>query len=257
MVIEAIHAFTDNFIWALRDGADVVVVDPGDAEPVLQYLANHQARLKGVLITHKHGDHIGGLAQLCAAFPGMPVYGPENEPIAALTQRLRGGEWVPVLSMRFKVMAVPGHTEGHIAYFCETPTPLLFCGDTMFSVGCGRIFSGTAAQLHASLQSLCGLPVQTKVYCAHEYTLDNIGFAKWVEPENPALLAREEQAHQQISEGKNTVPSLLADELACNPFLRLDQGAVIASIEAHAGRSMIDDADAFTSLRHWKDSEYD
>lgn len=260
MKIEPIHAFSDNFIWALRnESGDVVVVDPGDATPVLAYLAAHEASLSAVLITHKHPDHVGGLAQLIAHDPGLPVYGPAGEPIGALTVRLGDGDVVelPQWGLHFEVLAVPGHTEAHIAYYRRGPDPLLFCGDTVFSVGCGRVFSGTHAQLHQSLQRIAALPPQTRLYCAHEYTLDNIGFAKWVEPANTALHQREEQAHAQLDAGADTVPVTLATELACNPFLRVHAPTVIDTVQRYAGRPMRNAEDTFTTLRGWKDREYD
>lgn len=262
MRITPIHAFTDNFIWLLQgeDPRHGVVVDPGDAAPVLAFFTVQGIQLDAILVTHKHGDHIGGIDRLLQQFPGIPVYGPAHEPIGQVTERLREGDRVhpPGLGIDFAVMDVPGHTEGHIAYFAENDEyPVLFCGDTLFSVGCGRVFSGTHEQLHDALMRFSRLPDQTRVYCAHEYTLDNIGFAKWVEPDNASLLHREQQAHQLIDAGQDTVPSTLAQEKACNPFLRIHEENVIAAAEQHAGRAMLDSRDTFRTLRTWKDTEYD
>ena len=284
--IRPIHAFSDNFIWLLSnpDNRQAAVVDPGDAAPVLNALREQGLTLSAILITHKHSDHVGGITELLSAWPGIPVYGPAGEPISQLSHRLREGDQVdlPGLNARFEVLEIPGHTEGHIAYYRaggqsqpgqpnqpNQPNQLvqsdaqpgsdgtLFCGDTLFSVGCGRVFSGSFDQLHDSLMRINALPGSTQCYCAHEYTLDNIGFAKWVEPNNPALAAREQHCHALLSAGHNSVPMLLADEQACNPFLRLQQADVIAAAERHAGRPMRDSRDSFHTLRSWKDSEYD
>lgn len=256
--IEAIHAFSDNFIWMLkpRDGGPVTVVDPGDAAPVLARLQTLQRPLGAVLVTHKHGDHVGGIARLLQAYPNAEVYGPANEPIASLTRRLGNDERVtlPGDKQPFQVIAVPGHTEGHIAY--HRPGQL-FCGDTLFSVGCGRVFSGSFEQLHDALLTIAALPDDTQVYCAHEYTLDNIGFAKWVEPDNPDLIAREQACHQLLDDGKDTVPTTLAIEKSCNPFLRFRHPRVVQAVERHYGRPMADSHDCFRCLRQWKDREYD
>jgi hydroxyacylglutathione hydrolase len=260
--IRPIHAFSDNFIWLLRDegGQRCAVVDPGDAAPVIAQLESEGLTLSEILITHKHGDHIGGIRALKARFPNATVYGPVGEPIPELRYALHEGNEIDLDSIgtSFTVMDVPGHTEGHIAYVGRSADrPVLFCGDTLFSIGCGRVFSGSFEQLHDSLMRIRELSDDTLVYCAHEYTLDNIGFARWVEPDNPALLARAEQAHAQIDAGDDTVPSRLGDEKAANPFLRIDEPGVIAAAERHAGRAMRDSRDSFHTIRRWKDTEYD
>ncbi len=262
LAISPIHAFTDNFIWFIRkpEAKTGVVVDPGDARPVLERLAREGIDLAAILITHKHGDHVGGLGGLLRRYPGIPVYGPSNEPIAQLTRRLKEGERVVIdeLETEFTVLEVPGHTEGHIAYFTEHEDDrVLFCGDTLFSVGCGRVFSGTHEQLHDSLMRIAELPEDTLAYCAHEYTLDNIGFAKWVEPDNQALLERERQAHGQLSDIGHTVPSTIATEKATNPFLRIREQTVIEAAQRYKGRAMRDSRDTFKTIRRWKDREYD
>lgn len=260
--VDAIHAFSDNFIWLLTasESDAAVVVDPGDAAPVLERLQADQRRLTAILITHKHGDHVGGIQALLDNYPGIPVFGPAHEPIPGRTQALGDGDriTVPGIDANFRVMDVPGHTEGHIAYYRdEQGSPQLFCGDTLFSVGCGRVFSGTFEQLHDALMKLAELPDDTLAYCAHEYTLDNIGFAKWVEPDNEALLAYEECCHRLLDSGENTVPSTLGAEKAVNPFMRVREPEVRAAVEAHDGRRYADSRSLFRALRTWKDSEYD
>ena len=260
--ISPIHAFSDNFIWLMRarHGGRGVVVDPGDARPVLERLNAEGMELAAILVTHKHADHVGGIRELRAHYGDIPVYGPAHEPIPEITHRLSDGDRVVLeaVEAEFDVLDVPGHTAGHIAYVDESSDqPALFCGDTLFSVGCGRVFSGTHQQLHESLMRIADLPPDTLAYCAHEYTLENIGFAKWVEPGNPALLEREQQAFEQLDKGGDTVPSTIATERATNPFLRVREDSVIAAAVRYAGRPMRDSGDTFRTIRIWKDSEYD
>ncbi len=256
--IVPIPAFDDNYIWLLRNpgGRVAAVVDPGDEAPVLEYLSTHGLTLGAILITHRHWDHTGGVADLLERFPGIPVFGPATESIKTVTHALREGDLVGVAGMdlALKVMDVPGHTAGHIAYFGEGA---LFCGDTLFMAGCGRVFDGTAADLHRSLRRIASLPPDTRIYCAHEYTLDNLGFAKWVEPENSALLAREKQDRATRAGDRPTVPSLLRLELETNPFLRAHVPQVIEAAEAYAGRPLQTGAEVFAAVRSWKDSKYD
>ena len=256
--ITPIPAFDDNYIWLLRapGGSACAVVDPGDEEPVLAALAHEGLELAAILITHKHGDHTGGIRELKAAWPAAAVFGPAGEPIPLLEHPLRGGDTVdlPALGATFEVLDVPGHTEGHIAYVGDGA---LFCGDTLFAGGCGRVFSGTFEQLSASLERLADLPPATRVYCAHEYTLANLGFAKWVEPENAALLAREQVDVATRARHEPTVPSTLDLELATNPFMRTNQPPVIAAAERWAGRALPNRAEVFRALRTWKDKDYD
>ena len=256
--IEPIPAFDDNYIWLLsRNGSDAcAVVDPGDDEPVREVLTKRGLKLKTILITHKHGDHVGGVAALKADWPKATVYGPAREPISTLERRLGAGDVVELdeLELSLDVLDVPGHTEGHIAYYTHG---VLFCGDTLFACGCGRVFSGTFEQLSDSLRSLAELPADTRVYCAHEYTMANIGFAKWVEPDNPDLAVREERVRDLREAGEPSVPSSLAEELLTNPFMRTDQPEVIAAAERWAGRELSSPAEVFTALRSWKDKDYD
>lgn len=252
--IEPIAAFSDNYIWLLYDSAERAawVIDPGDAQPVLRALAEKKLPLAGILITHHHSDHIGGLAALCAQFD-VPVYGPVETPSPAISQRLREGDTVRAAGRKFSVLTIPGHTLDHIAYFSAVPEPLLFCGDTLFAGGCGRVFEGTMPMMHASLQKLAQLPAATRVYCAHEYTLSNLRFALAVEPVNTALQQRQQRDQRKREQARATVPSTLAIELATNPFLRCTQGDVRAAAEKRAGHALASDAEVFGALRDWKD----
>jgi hydroxyacylglutathione hydrolase len=256
--IHPIPAFDDNYIWLLTEppGRNAVVVDPGDAAPVLHTLAAAGLTLTAVLVTHHHGDHVGGLGELVRAFPEVAVIGPVDPRLRALTRQVGEGDLVslPGLTSRFKVWEVPGHTATHIAFVGEG---VLFCGDTLFAAGCGRVFDGTFAQLSASLRRLATLDPATRCYCAHEYTMDNLGFARWVEPDNPTLLQRLRETEATRAAGRPTVPSSLALELATNPFLRTGEPQVIAATERHAGHALSGHAEVFTTLRRWKDTEYD
>jgi hydroxyacylglutathione hydrolase len=253
-----IPAFDDNYIWLLRrPGVNrVVAVDPGDEEPLLELLRRDGLELEAILLTHKHGDHTGGVRELVAEYPEVAVFGPANEEIPVVTHRLHDGESIHLagLDLSLSIMELPGHTEGHLGYLGEG---FLFCGDTLFACGCGRVFSGTHEQLYSSLQKIAAMPADTLLYCAHEYTLDNIGFAKWVEPDNQALLQRERDAEEQRARGEPTVPSSLQLELETNPFMRCSESSVIAAAERYAGGSLHDGAEIFTAIRNWKDREYD
>ncbi|MEN8175201.1 MAG: hydroxyacylglutathione hydrolase [Pseudomonadota bacterium] len=256
--VHGIPAFDDNYIWCLsRHGCrSAAVVDPGDEEPVLAYLGDKDLRLDAILITHRHGDHTGGVRALKSVFPAATVFGPAGESIPTLEQRLSGGDRVDLtdLGAGFEVMDVPGHTEGHIAYYGEG---MLFCGDTLFAAGCGRVFSGTHEQLHRSLQRIAHLPGDTLLFCAHEYTRDNLGFALWVEPGNERLQQRVREVAELREQHQPTVPSLLNEELETNPFLRTAQPEVIAAAQAYAGRPLPTGEEVFTAIRTWKDREYD
>lgn len=256
--ISPIPAFDDNYIWLIRTPSDerALVVDPGDAEPVLEALAREGLRLGTVLITHHHGDHVGGLADLRECWPDLRVYGPRDPRIRYLTDPVGETDRVlpPGLAQGFRVLELPGHTSSHIGYLGEG---VLFCGDTLFTAGCGRVFDGTFAQLSASLRRLAALDPETLCYCAHEYTVANLGFAHWVEPDSPALAERGRQSREARDQGLPTVPSRLALELATNPFLRTGEPGVIAAAESFAGHRLQGHAEVFTALRRWKDTRYD
>jgi hydroxyacylglutathione hydrolase len=256
--VEPIPAFDDNYIWLLReaDRAGVAVVDPGDADPVIERLRAAGLDLAAVLITHHHQDHIGGVADLLAHWPDALVAAPNDRRIAKATRRVGEGDSVaiPGFETRFDVIEVPGHTSTHIAYLADG---VLFCGDTLFAAGCGRVFDGTFEQLAASLRRISELPPRTLCYCAHEYTLANLGFAAWVEPDSTALADRTEQARRLRDVGEPTVPSTLALELATNPFLRTAEPAVKSAAEGFAGQTLTDQTAVFSALRRWKDQRYD
>jgi len=252
--ITPIAAFSDNYIWLVR-GADAdraVVVDPGDAGPVLRRLGEASLELAAVMITHHHMDHVGGVRRLLQHWPDIPVYGPQAESIPGMTHALSEGDAVELEALQagFHVMEVPGHTAGHIAYVGEGA---LFCGDTLFSVGCGRLFEGTPGQMYASLARLAALPEATRVYCAHEYTLKNIGFALQVEPGNDDLTARQQEAQEQRAAGRPTVPTTIGLERRTNPFLRSDQPQVVSSAQTFAGHALADPVAVFSALRGWRD----
>jgi hydroxyacylglutathione hydrolase len=276
MVLIPLPAFADNYIWMVHDGHRAVVVDPGDAQPVMQALQQNGLRLDAILVTHHHEDHVGGVDELRDA-TGAIVYGPAGEDIPEPYEHLGGGDRVQVLGLDFSVLDVPGHTAGHIAYFHDphgttslppegaqpawdgpVPAdpgmdgqPLLFCGDTLFSGGCGRLFEGTPAQMLASLDQLAALPGNTRVCCTHEYTLSNLRFARAVEPDNQPLrqylTACEDKRARQLP----TLPSSIALERAINPFLRSRQPAVIQAVRSFKP-SVQEDTTVFAALREWK-----
>jgi hydroxyacylglutathione hydrolase len=256
--LTALTAFADNYIWMLDDGQQALVVDPGDATPVLQALEARSLLLAGILVTHHHPDHVGGLAALRPHLRG-PIFGPAQEAIPEPYTPLRAGDHAQLLGMDFRVIEVPGHTAGHIAYVHEpadepaNDAPLLFCGDTLFSAGCGRLLEGTPEQMHDSLTQLAALPPETRVCCAHEYTLSNLRFARHVEPGNAALRAHEAWARVQRERGEPTLPSTIAVEREINPFLRSSVRAVAEAAHHHEPQASPDNPVAvFAALRQWK-----
>jgi hydroxyacylglutathione hydrolase len=252
--VSPVRAFSDNYIWLIRAPADpgaAVVVDPGDDRPVEQALQAQGLRLSAILVTHHHADHVGGVAAL-AARHDAPVFGPAREQMPCAVQALDDGGTATLehLGLQFTVMAVPGHTLGHIAYAGHGA---LFCGDTLFSAGCGRLFEGTPAQMLASLDRLAALPDDTQVYCAHEYTLSNLRFAAAVEPHNPQIAAALAAVRHSRERDEITLPSTLGRERHINPFLRSREPAVRAAAEQHAGQALPEAVDVFAAVRRWKD----
>jgi hydroxyacylglutathione hydrolase len=246
-------AFQDNYLWLLHDGQRALVVDPGDARPVSAWLAASGLQLAAILVTHHHPDHIGGLDALREA-TGTRVYGPAREKIPEPLQRLSDGDEIEVLGLRFRVLDVPGHTAGHIAYYCQDVdgAPLLFCGDTLFSGGCGRLFEGTPAQMLDSLGKLAALPGNTRVCCTHEYTLSNLKFARAVEPQNAALAEYLAECEAVRRDGRPTLPSSIEREKQINPFLRTQEPAVAQAARTFNAADPSDEVAVFASIRQWK-----
>lgn len=257
LTVVAVPAFRDNYLWLIHDGINAAVVDPGDANPVLAALAANKLTLTAILLTHHHADHIGGVQRLLD-HADVPVFGPRNDGIGAVTHPLAEGDRVevPGLALALRVLEVPGHTLGHIAYVREAPGEhWAFCGDTLFAGGCGRVFEGTPAQMAESLGKLAALPDDTKVYCAHEYTLSNLQFARAVDPANGELAKRMEAEAAKRARNEPTVPSTIGLEKATNPFLRYRQPEIVASLvtegRLEAGASPVE---AFAALRAWKNN---
>lgn len=252
MKLIPLPAFSDNYIWLLHDGQQALVVDPGAAEPVLEALQRCKVQLETILVTHHHPDHTAGVDALRQA-TGAKVFGPAREAMPEPLTRVRQGDPLQSLGLRFEVIEVPGHTAGHIAYYCAEVdgAPLLFCGDTLFSAGCGRLFEGSPAQMLASLDRLAALPDGTRVCCAHEYTLSNLKFAAAVEPTNRALADYTAKAQALRSRQQPTLPSTIFLERQINPFLRSRQVAVIQAAQRFDA-SANDEVSIFAALRQWK-----
>jgi len=252
MTLIPLPAFNDNYIWLLHDGVRALVVDPGDASVVLSALDQLAVQLDGILVTHHHGDHTGGVDVLRHA-TGARVFGPMHEAVPEPLTRLANGDSVELLGLRFQVLDVPGHTAGHVAFFAQPrgQAPLLFCGDTLFSAGCGRLFEGTPAQMLESLTRLAALPDDTRVCCAHEYTAGGLVFARAVEPDNQALVSYQTQVHNLRAQGLPSLPSTIGQEKMINPFLRTHVPAVIAAAQRFAPKAH-EPTDVFAALRAWK-----
>jgi hydroxyacylglutathione hydrolase len=253
--IEAIPTFQDNYVWAIHNGRSAILVDPGQAAPILAWLNATGMTAQAILVTHHHHDHVGGIAELLEHAPA-PVYGPARG--AVMSTAVREGQVLhfEAIPMNFKVIETPGHTLDHVCYLAgneRDDVSRLFCGDTLFSCGCGRLFEGTPAQMYASLSRLAELPGSTLVYCAHEYTLENIAFALEADPDNPDLLARHAAALQLRKQGKATLPIPLSSEIKCNPFLRCDLPALVVAASQHYKKPLNPGVDTFAAVRTWRD----
>jgi hydroxyacylglutathione hydrolase len=258
----AVPAFDDNYLWIIHDGRHAAVVDPGDAVPVLAALQAEGLTLAAILLTHHHADHVGGVVELARSavsdeFPAIPVYGPAREQsrIKGMTVPLHGNDEVkiPSLGLSLQVIDVPGHTLGHIAYY-SPQEQLVFCGDTLFAGGCGRLFEGTPAQMVESLAKLSSLPGETRVYCAHEYTLSNLKFAAEVEPGNAELSTRIQRERAKRDQGEATVPTSIALERATNPFLRAKEKEIQESLQKAGRLAELNEVSSFAALREWKNT---
>jgi hydroxyacylglutathione hydrolase len=252
--VRPVRAFADNYIWLIRSprvAGHVVAVDPGDAAPVAAELRRSGASLAAILLTHHHPDHIGGVAELLE-LGAVPVIGPDDARIPLRTRTVRDGDRceLPDLGLRFATLAVPGHTLSHIAFWGHGA---LFCGDTLFSAGCGRLFEGTPRQMNASLNRLRDLPPETRMFCGHEYTAANLRFALTVDPDNRTALEYRDAVQRTRAADAPSLPSPMSLEIRINPFLRCDSPAVRAAAEAHAGKPLPEAADVFAVLRAWKD----
>jgi len=250
--IEPIEAFSDNYIWLLTTNEGSIVIDPGESSNVINYLDNNQLDLKAIFITHHHFDHTGGIDEITSYYP-VNVYGPINN-VETINKRLKDGDRVSIIGIDFEIIEIPGHTLDHIAYFSENNgNPILFCGDTLFAAGCGRVFEGTFEQMYESIIKLKNLPINTKIYCGHEYTLSNLEFAKEAEPFNQDTLSRYNNVLKLREKGTPSIPSLLSTELKTNPFLRCDNKEVQENISTKF-KTTKESKEIFKALRLWKDN---
>lgn len=253
IIVESIPIFKDNYIWLLFNSEKdkVIAVDPGDGSKLIDYLTFNRITLEAILITHHHHDHIGGINALIQRYD-VNVYGPQNERIEGVTHPVAEGHCIefPFLKSPCQILDIPGHTLGHIAYLLPG---ILFCGDTLFSAGCGRLFEGSAEQMYYSLQKIASLPGDTKLYCTHEYTLENLQFAKHVEPNNEAILKKIEQVSALRKENKPSLPTTINEELQINPFLRCHLKEIGLNAQRYVGAKLNGPIEVFQALRAWKD----
>ena len=252
--VSAIKAFSDNYIWTLIKDGEVTVVDPGDPEPVKNYLNEKGLNLKNILITHHHFDHTGGIEELTDIY-GCEVYGPDGGHIKGIGVKIQDNQEFTIMDVTFKAFATPGHTLDHLSYYVEDDSnPLLFCGDTLFSGGCGRLFEGSPKQMHTSLSRLAELPGKTKVFCTHEYTESNLRFAIAVEPNNRHIKDKIEEVQELRRKDLETLPSTISEELNINPFLRCNQNDVINSAESYCKTQLSQSHEVLGAIREWKDN---
>lgn len=251
--VTPIPAFNDNYIWAitLPEQMSIAVVDPGDAKPVLKYLDENKLELSAILITHHHNDHTGGVGELVDRF-NIPVYGPASSPFKGITRPLKSGDIVNLFNHPLHVQEVPGHTLDHISYFSEQELPQIFCGDTLFLAGCGRLFEGTAKQMLEAMNYFNGLPDNTEVYCTHEYSLANLAFAAAVEPNNEDIGSKIGNCESLRQHDKPTLPSSIGQEKKINPFMRTQHQDVIRAAQQFSGSQLIDEVEIFAAIREWK-----
>lgn len=252
LTIKPIPAFNDNYIWLLINESNqhAIIVDPGDAKPVFAAIEQFKVNLTSIFVTHHHYDHSGGVATLVKQFAPQ-VYGPANETIPAISQALKENDKIQPngFDLQFTILDIPAHTAGHIAFYSPG---MVFCGDTLFTGGCGRLFEGTAKQMHDSLQKLAALPDDTMIYCGHEYTQANLEFAKHVEPDNADLLARIDITQKKRQQNLATVPESLAMEKKTNPFLRCHIQTVHKAAEKHCGKKLHNSVEVLQVIRDWK-----
>ncbi len=250
--IHPVRAFQDNYVWTLVAGANAAVVDPGEAGPVLAFLRAHKLNLTAILNTHHHADHVGGNAELLEHYP-VPVYGPYDDRIPTVSERVREGDSfkLPGFDLQLGVLEIPAHTRTHIAFHGGG---MVFCGDTLFAGGCGRLFEGTPAQMHTALAKLAKLPGDTRVYCGHEYTVSNLKFACAVEAGNTELAKWAKSAAALRAKDEPTLPSTIAQELRANPFMRCEVGEVVSAASRHAGKPLADPVSVLGALREWKNN---
>jgi len=252
--VSAIKAFSDNYIWTLIKDGEVTIVDPGDPEPVKNYLNEKGLNLKNILITHHHFDHTGGIEELTDIY-GCEVYGPDGGHIKGIGVKIQDNQEFTIMDVTFKAFATPGHTLDHLSYYVEDDSnPLLFCGDTLFSGGCGRLFEGSPKQMHNSLSRLAELPGKTKVFCTHEYTESNLRFAIAVEPNNRHIKDKIEEVQELRRKDLETLPSTISEELNINPFLRCNQNDVINSAEYYCKTQLSESHEVLGAIREWKDN---
>ena len=262
--VTPIPIIEDNYAWLVQNNGENLIFDPGEAAPVIKYLKDHNLTLHYMFITHKHWDHITGIAEIKAAYPDCIIYGTGHHEIPCREIALMGGETINVMDLEWKVWHTPGHTLDHIVFYTESPEEdngikntlpqgHLFSGDNLFACGCGRMFEGTAKQFEASLASLVSLHPSTKIYCTHEYTLANINFSLHIEPNNTYTLHRQDLCSELRSQNLPTLPTTVADELKSNPFVRLDQPDVIRAAEHFSGKTLVQKADVFAVIRQMKD----